>query len=451
MRKILSGYSKELISGVASVVSLRVLGVLIGYLFVLVVARLFGATSLGEYQLTVHIVATFALFSALGFNQLTLKYGSRYARSGKMSTQFRNVAMKWFGVAISASIIASSLLALFSESVANYFFSGEGARKYILLASLLVPLQVFNNLACELFRGLGLIALSEYLRSIHVRAANIIFLTVFFVYANDMKDVYLVVASFMAATFTAFLFAVVVFLIKVKKTSDNVYYVGQDNRLTDLSLKRSLQQALPMYQSSLLVFASTQALVFILAYFENPAEVAKYNVALQLASLANFIFASVVTVSAPMYSRDYSGDFKKLNRTIRESSRMIFWTSGSVSLLIALFSYPILFIFGDAFAEAWPVLVILAVANFVNAFTGASGSLLDMTGGHRVRKNILFINAVLTLFIAFYAIESLGVFGAALAYFFNMCFGNFIGVYIVYRRLGVNMIYFPGQKVVSRD
>jgi len=188
-----------------------------------------------------------------------------------------------------------------------------------------------------------------------------------------------------------------------------------------------------------------------LAYFENPAEVAKYNVALQLASLANFIFASVVTVSAPMYSRDYSGDFKKLNRTIRESSRMIFWTSGSVSLLIALFSYPILFIFGDAFAEAWPVLVILAVANFVNAFTGASGSLLDMTGGHRVRKNILFINAVLTLFIAFYAIESLGVFGAALAYFFNMCFGNFIGVYIVYRRLGVNMIYFPGQKVVSRD
>jgi O-antigen/teichoic acid export membrane protein len=199
----------------------------------------------------------------------------------------------------------------------------------------------------------------------------------------------------------------------------------------------------------LLIFASTQALVYILAFFETPAEVAKYNVSLQIANLANFIFASVVTVSAPMYSRDYSENRIKLEASIKESSKMIFWASGSASLGIAILSYPLLLIFGQEFAAAWPVLVILALANFVNAFTGASGNLLDMTGSHTIRKNILFANAVLTLFIAFFAIREFGILGVAIGYFFNMCFGNFIGVYIVYRKLGINMMYVPWRGNVS--
>ena len=106
-----------------------------------------------------------------------------------------------------------------------------------------------------------------------------------------------------------------------------------------------------------------------------------------------------------------------------------------------------MFVFGAEFATAWPVLVMLCAANFINAFTGASGNLLDMTGGHKLRKNILLANAILTVLIAFFAIQKFGVVGVAIGYLFNMCFGNFIGVYVVYRKLGINMMYFPwGQK-----
>lgn len=444
MRKIFSGYSAELLHSVASVAGLRILGVLIGYAFVLMVARIFGATALGQYQLTIQVIGTCGLISALGFNQLTLKYAARLKTSEEGWRSLRKLCKQWAGIASAAAVVSSIALATFAEDVASQFFGGPEAKKYILLASILVPFQVLTNLACELFRGIGLISLSEYLRSIHVRVINFLVLGLLILVGG--KNVDFVLQSLVVASLSAFALVVVVVLKKFREKHNNGGQESSSPRVETLGLKQSLGQSLPMYQSGLLIFASTQALVYILAYFENPAEVAKYNVSLQIANLANFIFASVVTVSAPMYSREFAENRTKLEASIRESSKMIFWASGSASLAIGLLSYPLLLVFGEEFATAWPVLVILAAANFVNAFTGASGNLLDMTGGHKVRKNILLANAVLTILIAFLAIRELGVLGVAIGYFFNMCFGNFIGVYVVYRKIGINMMYVPWSR-----
>ncbi len=444
MRKIFSGYSAELLRGVASVAGLRILGVLIGYAFVLMVARIFGASALGQYQLTIQVIGTCGLISALGFNQLTLKYAARLKTSEEGWRSLRKLCKQWAGIASAAAVVSSIALAAFAEEVASQFFGGPEAKKYILLASILVPFQVLTNLACELFRGIGLISLSEYLRSIHVRVINFLVLGLLILVGG--KNVDFVLQSFVVASLSAFALVAVVVFKKFREKHNNGGQETSSPHVETLSLKQSLGQSLPMYQSALLIFASTQALVYILAYFENPAEVAKYNVSLQIANLANFIFASVVTVSAPMYSRDFADNRAKLEASIKESSKMIFWASGSASLAIGLLSYPLLLVFGEEFATAWPALVILAAANFVNAFTGASGNLLDMTGGHKVRKNILLANAILTILIAFFAIQEFGVFGVAIGYFFNMCFGNFICVYVVYRKLGINMMYLPWSR-----
>jgi len=441
MRKILGGYSEELLRGVASVAGLRIFGVLIGYAFTLMVARMFGATALGQYQLTLQVIGTCGLISALGFNQLTLKYAARLKTSEEGWRSLRKLCKQWAGIASLAAVAISIALAFFSGDVASHFFGGTESKKYILLASILIPFQVLTNLACELFRGVGLISLSEYLRSIHVRAVN--FLIIGLLVIVGEKNVDFLIGSFVIASLSAFVLVAVVVFNKFKMNHNDDDQENPSQNTKTLTLKQSLDQSLPMYQSVLLIFASTQALVYILAYFENPAEVAKYNVSLQLANLANFIFASVVTVSAPMYSRDFSENRDKLEASIKESSRMIFWASGSASLAIGLMSYPLLLVFGKEFAKAWPILVILAGANFVNAFTGASGNLLDMTGGHKVRKNILIGNAILTILVSFFAIREFGALGVAIGYFFNMCFGNFIGVYVVYRKLGINMMYFP--------
>ena len=445
LRKVFSGYSSELLRGVANVAGLRILGVLIGYGFVLIVARLFGASVLGQYQLTVQVVGTCALISTFGFNQLTLKYAARLKASAQGWLTLKNLLKQWAGLAGAAAVIISLLLAYFSGDVAIYFFNDIESKKYILLASILVPFQLMTSLACELFRGIGLIALSEYLRSIHVRVVNLIVLGGLILFGGKEADY--VFQSFTVASFSAFLL-VAFFVWRQFGREPNVSRSANSSaQEVTLSLKDSLSQSLPMYQSALLIFASTQALVYILAYFENPAEVAKYNVSLQIANLANFIFASVVTVSAPMYSREFAENPAKLEASIKESSRLIFWASGSASLSIGLLSYPLLLVFGEEFAAAWPVLVILASANFINAFTGASGNLLDMTGGHKIRKNILMANAFLTVAIAFFTIQKFGMIGVAIGYLFNMCFGNFIGVYVVYQKLGINMVYIPwGRK-----
>lgn len=447
MRKIFSGYSAELLRGVASVAGLRILGVLIGYAFVLMVARVFGATALGQYQLTIQVIGTCGLIATLGFNQLTLKYAARLKTSEEGWRSLRKLCKQWAGIASATAVASSIALAAFAEDVASEFFGGPEAKQYILLASILVPFQVLTSLACELFRGIGLISLSEYLRSVHVRVINFLVLGLLILVGG--KNVDFVLQSFVVASLSAFALVAVVVLKKFREKHRGGQNASSQSVET-LSLKQSLGQSLPMYQSALLIFASTQALVYILAYFENPAEVAKYNVSLSIANLANFIFASVVTVSAPMYSRAFAENRPKLEASIKESSKMIFWASGSASLGIGLLSYPILLVFGEEFAMAWPVLVILAAANFVNAFTGASGNLLDMTGGHKIRKNILLANAVLTILIAFFTIREFGVLGVAIGYFFNMCFGNFIGVYVVYRKLGINMMYVPwGHKATA--
>ena len=107
MHKILSGYSSELVRGVASVAGLRILGVLIGYAFVLMVARIFGATALGQYQLTIQVIGTCGLISALGFNQLTLKYSARLKTSREGWRSLRKLCKQWAGIASLAAIASS--------------------------------------------------------------------------------------------------------------------------------------------------------------------------------------------------------------------------------------------------------------------------------------------------------------------------------------------------------
>ena len=309
MKRFLKGFSPELVRGFLGVTGQRIAGLAVGYVYITLAARLFGAAELGKYQLGVQLVGTCTLFAGLGFNQLVLKYSSRMSSTASGWTALRRLSRQWGSATLVSALALSGVVAALAGPLSRHIFGDAEARPYVLLVSALVPLHALAALAHEFLRGTGRVVLSEYFRSIHVRIVNLgVLLGLFYVFGRSPDYLF---PSFGIATLSSFLLLVV--LVARQKGPATGGEDGEDGEDGEraaqpdeeaLGFRDGLRESIPMYQSSILIFASTQALVYVLAYFEGPAEVAKYNVSLQLANLSGFVFSAVVTVSAPMYARD---------------------------------------------------------------------------------------------------------------------------------------------------
>ena len=81
---------------------------------------------------------------------------------------------------------------------------------------------------------------------------------------------------------------------------------------------------------------------------------------------------------------------KGLQKVVRQSTKIIFWTS--IPLIIIFFSFPKYFLglFGVEFIIGINAFIFLSCGKLVSAFSGSVGNLLQMTGKQVVFMKILW-------------------------------------------------------------
>jgi len=162
---------------------------------------------------------------------------------------------------------------------------------------------------------------------------------------------------------------------------------------------------------------SNQADIILVGTLIGPAEAGIYSAASQLSFLVAFGSSTINHVAATRCASYHElGDLMGLRSLVCKLTVLNVVVAAPVVLVLGLWGEVVLRTFGPEFTTAYPVLVTLIVGGAANAFWGGLwGTLLTMTGYHKVGGWLVTVVAALNVGLALLLIPQFGMLGAAWA------------------------------------
>lgn len=162
---------------------------------------------------------------------------------------------------------------------------------------------------------------------------------------------------------------------------------------------------------------SAQADVLIIGTLRSTSEAGLYGAASQFTTLVGFGASALMFMVQPRIADLHARrDRRGLQRLVHQSTTIGLLASAPVLVLLLAFGRPLLSVYGGQFTVAYPVLVVLGIAQVVMASTGMLvGYLLTMTGNQREAARIIGGSAALNLLLTLILTPQFGIIGAAVA------------------------------------
>jgi O-antigen/teichoic acid export membrane protein len=396
------------------------------YLSQIALARWMGAFEYGVYVLVWTLVLIFGALSHLGFATLVMRMvavlaakGDHGALAGLLITS-RRVAL---GVGTAIACVAAGLLWLAGDRI------GEPYVLPVYLALVCVPMFALADVQDGVGRGSARIVLGlvppYVLRPLLVLA--VMALALFF--GLPMTAVTAAGAAVLA-TWTATL----VQLFLVRRTFAPV----TRGAVPDLAVRRWLALSLPMLVVMMAEVALQNIDVLVVSRWLAPPQVALYYAAAKTMSLVLFIHYAVGSAVANRFAAiGATGDRARLAEVVRDAARWTFWPSLAVTIVLLACGKPLLSLFGPGFADAWPVMAVLALGYLARAACGPVDYLLNMLGEQRRCALVVGVAAALDLALAMVLVPRFGLLGAASATAIAFAGASLAMAALADRRLGV--------------
>ncbi|MBT6013604.1 MAG: flippase [Flavobacteriales bacterium] len=427
----------ELLKGSGISFILRFGGLAVGYLLTLVIANLFGAKGLGDYVLAITILRLFTLLAKLGLDTTSIRFIASFASQNKWSSIFR--FRKQVVIILSFSTVIASLFMYFlAEPIADLINTNY---KYIKLNAFLVLPLSFFMLHYESLRGLKRIAEFSFFYVMSQALFTVVSLLIIYQFTTTSDvPIYAYFVSVIIVSILSFLS----FKYSVKTLSD-----GQESADLEIrSYENLLKISIPLMfaQSVQFIMAWTDKLM--LGSMSTSEEVGIYHTAFKLSMFAAVALMSINSIASPKFAEMYAkNDMKGLRKIVRQSTKMIFWTS--VPLVIIFFMFPefLLGLFGKEFKVGVNAFILLSCGKLFSSFSGSVGNILQMTGNQNILAKILLFAAIINIVLNLYLIPKYGIDGAALASVISIVVWNSGMILAVKKKLGFYTFYIPFMKL----
>jgi O-antigen/teichoic acid export membrane protein len=424
---------KNVFRGSAVVLAARIGNAILLMGINLIIARLYRSDMVGVLALISSILVIASIFSQLGTTHSILRMVPEYTQKESDSAA-RTVIHK---MALLIAII-SPLISLFLVIGAfgwKYLFPDKPIQVTIFLViALFLPFFSLSKLYTEALRALKktrLYALAHLLPSL----TNLILLVLLILL---IKDPDLPLWAFFGSGMLVFFIT----WILVKRSEAPKHSAESPSTIPTIKEITSVSIPMGITSGMLLIIANFD--ILLLGFYRSETEIGIYSIASRLALLTGFIISSINAVSAPQYSElNYSDQKSKLLSLAIKSSRLIFWASFPILVILVIGGKFILGVFGQEFVVGYSILVVLVVKEFVNAIGGSVGLYLSMTGSHIIYRNIILIATVTNVLLNFLLIPLFGMIGAAIANLICVFFWNITGSLIIYRQTGKCISYIP--------
>lgn len=434
---IRDGHFMELLKGGGVSLIVKVVAMLAGFVFQWLITTYYGADQLGLLISSISVLALVLLVGKLGLDTANLRFVAQYKVQNAFET-IKQIRLRSLPVLILMSIVASGVLYFSSGLIAeNVFNRPELSDPIRLISFAIIPMAIYQFNA-EGLRGLKRIKEYAFLANAgRFVFGALAFVFAFFILQTELEPATLfVIGCVVTAVFSIWLwrkqFQQVLAKNKTDESSEEVGY----SKIFKLSI--------PLLLASSTAFLMNWTDTLILTYFQPSQDVAVYNIALKFAMVGKVVLMAINSIAAPKFAEFYGqDDMKGLGKVVRQSTKLIFWTSVPLLILFILFPRFFLGIYGDEYLAGASCLMLLAGAQFFSAISGSVGNILQMTGKQNVFQNIVLVSMLGNVGLNLILIPMYGIFGAAIAGFVTIVARNLFSVVYIYRNYGFLTLYLP--------
>lgn len=408
----------------------RAASVVIAFVTSVFLARTLGPDQYGIYAFVMALISILLMAVQVGLPTINLR-----------ETAVANSKRDWgslIGIWRWSSMIAAagSVIILAATLLLVFLFPNvlEPSKRTALLYALpLVPLLAFTEICVTALRGLKWLVMGSIPGSL-LRPLIFLLLLVALDQSGQLE------ASAETATLAntiggvcILVFAITSLLVlRPKEVREPVVPVYQN--------RRWLNSIIPLTLIVGLQTINHNTDIVMLGSMAGDTDVGAYRVALSIATVAVFGLVVIDTVLQPRIAESHAkGDTSELQRIVSKAALFSFLTTIPALLVIVLFGQFLLpLIYGPGYGSAFAPLLILILAQSINAFFGPVGSVLSMTGFERSSLLGLAIAAAVNVTLNVILIPPFGVVGAATATGLSIVTWNVLFCFFAFRHVGID-------------
>ena len=420
-----SAFARARMQG-TSIVAIRVAGAGIALLAQILAARMLGADEFGRYSLVLVWLLVLGYAATAGSNQLICRHVAQYRQSEdheRLAGLLRASLAAIVGVAVLLASTGVAVVALAPLGLAH---------ADILLASLAfsaVPLLALQDYLESIARGLDRPALGIG-PAFLVRHLGIIAGLLALLALGEGADAITV----MALTITGLLASILTQLALLFRPI-RVALFGVRPRY---EMRDWVRTTLPMVGSDITEMLLLNADILILGLFVSPDQVALYFAATRLAQVLAYVPYGATAATAQKFTMLAApGDRDELQTLIGQTATLSTVLTGIGALVITLLAPFLLFLFGEFYVAAAPIVAILAVGIVLSCAFGPGENVLNMLGQERICSAGFLCALIVNVALNFALIPLLGLAGAAIATLTALAFRGALLAYFAKARLGL--------------
>lgn len=201
-----------------------------------------------------------------------------------------------------------------------------------------------------------------------------------------------------------------------------------------------LSTSLPIFMAGGFYFLLTYIDVLALELFRPVHEVGVYFAATKTLALVAFVYFSVSAAVAHKFSEYHAAqDRERLAAFLADAIRWTFWPSLAMVGVILALGRPILWLFGPAYLDGYPLLFILSLGLLARAAVGPIERLLNMLGEQKICALVYAGAFACNVVLCFFLIPRFGSTGAATATAAALSFESVALFLVTKRRLGFHV------------
>lgn len=401
------------------------------------IARYYGAEASGRLTLVVTVMGIFAILINFGVKDALQKLIPEYTEKYNLKTAY-SLFLKGNQLIIIFSVIAAFILYVISPWLSNYW--NEPQMLWLFRVSgFFLPFLVLGELNYFSLRA----ALKVHTANISLVLPTIIRLIFLFVitflFFHFNNPIYLHWSTICVLPWLFSLIPIYKYFHQPAKKETQVQITQHKDILT---------LAFPMLMTYAAFIVTNSADVFILKSNHVGTDmVGIYKTCTNISMLAATLLVALNTTVQPKMTQLYTqNNLEEVRRIAVKSSKLIFWLSVPVFIMLIGFSKYVMWLYGGEFLKGAISLSILTVGQVFNTVCGPTAQLLNATGFHKQFRNISFFGAAINIILNLFLIPLYGIEGAAVANAASMIIWNIVSTFYIKQKFGFYIVYIPFVK-----
>jgi O-antigen/teichoic acid export membrane protein len=423
--------STKILKNASSLLLVQILNPLLGMAFVVMLARINGAASLGVYTFAIAMVAIFENVAGLGIREYIIR------ELGKNPAQWRALHNCAMAVGVVASLLAQIAMLIFSRLMG---YDAETVHGLFIISFSLLP-SVILYLSVSFLYAFDRMAIASATFFVETLARTILGLVIIFL---DLGMSWLL-ASFALSRIIA---ATMSWCAQAK-------HPGMPGRVWERGVFRNLLKAVPTFAAMAILAAVYWRLnVIMLSRLCDAEAVGYYGAGYRLMDLISFVGSSILTATYPTMTRLFHHvrqDFKLLL-----DKGMQYTIVGYLPVVVAVHVMSpkiIALFFGEKFTAAAEALRILTWVTFPLTLAKLFANSLVIAGRQDLDLRVNLYRLIWNAVLSYVLIVKMGMIGACWAMLLSIIASVILQIYylrdIVRPTLSLSQIVKPGIAVIS--